>query len=84
MRKALERFREEWVSIQEATKAGAALSSSFTDKYNSRLTAIESLLGGVHFSRVTYKPLNLPVLDAARVSRGDLLGAVDAWVADLF
>ncbi|MBZ5667950.1 MAG: hypothetical protein LAO30_25600 [Acidobacteriia bacterium] len=83
LRQALERFREAFVSVQRDTKADADLGPSLTGPHNSKIAQIENILGGVHFPRVTYQPLPLPPIDSARVGRGELLAAIDAWIGGL-
>lgn len=81
LRQVLERFREGLVSVLVNIKAGEDLGPSLTEAHNSKLGEIERTLGGVHFSRVTYRVPPLPTLDGEIVRRGRILDAIDQWIA---
>lgn len=83
LRHALERFREEFVAVEANIKAGEVLGPSLTEAHNSKLAEIENILGGVHFSRVTYRLLPLPPLDAELVGRNQILASIDRWITGL-
>jgi hypothetical protein len=83
LRHALERFREEYISVQADIKTGDELGPSLTDVHNFKLAEIERVLGGVHFPRVTYRLLPLPPIDAELVRRNQVLAALDNWMAGL-
>lgn len=83
LRQAAERFREAFASVLRDAEAGGNFGPSLTDLYNSKLAEIEKILGGVHFSRVTYRLLPLPPLSAELVSRNQVLAAFDNWIAGL-
>ena len=83
LRQALERFREEFISVQANIKAGEDLGPSLTEGHNAKLAEIEKILGGVHFSRVAYQVHPLPPLDAELVRRNQILVALDIWIQGL-
>ena len=83
LRKVLEPFREALASVLQNVEASANLGPALTNVHNIKLGEIEKLLGGEHFSRVTYRLLPLPPINAELVNRNQLLAALDNWIAGL-
>jgi len=83
LREVLQQFRAVLASVGEPMRQGATEGAASIEPINARLAEIERVLSSGPLPRTVFLLNPLPPIDRERVDRGDLLGAIDAWIRGL-
>lgn len=84
LREALQLFRAALASVAESMRQGATEGAASIEPINARLAEIERVLNSGPMPRTVFRLNPLPPIDSERVSRGELLAAIDAWIKGLY